>query len=214
MESSTPRCLNSSHSSSQNAGFTCPQDPQSPTNLNRTMKRHQRDLNVNPPPHLDLGGGAHNCNTTSKAISGQLEALECEAHIQCTVMNDFTTMVDSFVSAYNNKERKFAQDMCNKIVHYLTNSLFAKSNNFIPICIQSQLSSGTPISASAKSVSFMDMAKTLKNLGADYWMPRLAITSSLGSRPSSISGGASLASFHSNSANGSTKGNGTPKKED
>ena len=95
------------------------------------MKRHQRDLNVNPLPHLDLGGGARNCNTASKAISGQLEALEHEARIQRTVMNDFTTMVDSFVSAYNNEERKFAQDMCNKIVHYLTNSLFAKSNNFI-----------------------------------------------------------------------------------
>src|SRR5438045_7314472 len=118
MESSTPRCLNSSHSSSQNAGFTCLQDPQSPTNLNRTMKRHQRDLNVNPPPRLDLGGGARDCNTASKAISGQLEALEREARIQRTVMNDFATMVDSFVSAYNNEERKFAQDMCNKIVHY------------------------------------------------------------------------------------------------
>src|SRR5438045_2653670 len=214
MESSTPRCLNSSHSSSQNAGFTCPQDPQSPTNLNRTMKRHQRDLNVNPLPHFDLGGGARDCNTTSKAISGQLEALKCEARIQRTVMNDFTTMVDSFVSAYNNKECKFAQDMCNKIVHYLTNSLFTESNNFIPIHVQSQLSSGTPTSASAKSISFADMAKTLKNSGADYWMPRSVITSSLGSRPSSISGGASLASSCSNSANGSTKSNGIPKKED
>src|SRR5204863_3631789 len=86
-------------------------------------------------------GGAHDCNTASKTISGQLEALEHEACIQRTVMNDFATMVDSFVSAYNNKERKFAQDMCNKIVHYLTNSLFTESNNFIPIRIQSQLSS-------------------------------------------------------------------------
>src|SRR5438045_8632694 len=142
MESSTPRCLNSSHSGSQNAGFTCPQDPQSPTNLNCTMKRHQRDLNVNPLPRLDLGGGACDCNTASKAISGQLEALECEACIQRTVMNDFETKVDSFVSAYNNKERKFPQDMCNKIVHYLTNSLFAKSNNFILIHIKIKLSSG------------------------------------------------------------------------
>src|SRR5204863_8913716 len=117
-------------------------------------------------------GGAHDCNTASKTISGQLEALEHEACIQRTVMNDFATMVDSFVSAYNNEERKFAQDMCNKIVHYLTNSLFTESNNFIPICVQSQLSSGTPTSASAKSVSFMDMAKTLKNSRTDYRMPR------------------------------------------
>ena len=178
------------------------------------MKRHQRDLNVNPPPHLDLGGGARDCNTASKAISGQLEALEHEACIQRTVMNDFATMVDSFVSAYNNEQRKFAQDMCNKIVHYLTNSLFAESNNYIPIRVQSQLSSGTPTSASAKSVSFADMAKTLKNSGADFRMPRSAITSSLGSRPPPISGRASLASSRSNSANGSIKDNGIPKKED
>src|SRR5436190_24278945 len=129
MESSTPRRLNSSHSGSQNAGFTRPQDPQSPTNLNRTMKRHQRDLNVNPLPHLNLGGGPRNCNTASKAISGQLEALEHEARIQRTVMNDFATMVDSFVSAYNNKERKFAQDMCNKIVHYLCEAIFTNRRN-------------------------------------------------------------------------------------
>lgn len=225
MESSTPNRSSSSQSSSQNANFTRPQDPQSPTNLNRTTKRHQRDLNVNPPPRLDLGGGARNCNTASKAISGQLEALEREARIQRTVMNDFATTVDSFVSAYHNEERKFAHDICNKIVHYLTNSLFAESNNFIPIRVQSQLS-GTRTSTSAKSVSFADMAKPLQNSGADFRLPRSTLASSSGSRPTTNSGGASLASSRPNytnssakgsalgSAKGSAKGNETPKKKE
>src|SRR5258705_11756039 len=99
MESSTPNRSISSQSSSQNANFTRPQDPQSPTNLNRTTKRHQRALNVNPPPRLDLGGGARNCNTASKAISSQLEALDLEARIQRTVLTDSATTEDLFASA-------------------------------------------------------------------------------------------------------------------
>jgi hypothetical protein len=217
MESSTPNRSTPSQSSSQNANFTRPQEPQSPTNLNRTTKRHQRDLNVYPPPRLDLGGGARNCNTASKAISGQLEALEREARIQRTVMNDLATTVDTFVSAYQNEERKFAQDICNKIVHYLTNSLVAESNSFIPIRVPSQLS-GTPTPTAAKSVSFADMAKTLRNSGADFRLPRSALASSSESRPTTNSGGASLASSRPNhtssSAKGSAKGHETPKKKE
>jgi hypothetical protein len=218
MESSTPQRSNSSQSSTQNANFTRPQEPESPTNLNRTSKRHQRELNVNPPPRLDLGGSARNCTTASKAISGQLEALEREARIQRTVMNDLAATVDSFVSAYHNEERKFAQDLCNKIVHYLTNSVFAERNNFIPIRVQSQ-PSGTPTSTPAKSVSFADMAKTLQNSGADFRQPRSALASSSGSRPTTTnSGGASLTPSRLTSTNGSAKssakGHETSKRED
>jgi hypothetical protein len=214
MASLTPKNSNSSHSGSQTADFTRPQEPQSPSNLNRTTKR-QKDLNVNPPPRLELGGGARTCTTASKAISGQLEALEREARIQRTVMNDFAIAVDAFVTAHDRpEERKAAQDMCDKVVRFLTSSLFAETNIFVPLRIKSPPGSGTPSSGSAKSVSFADMAKTLKNSGADYRTPKSASTSSSGSRPTSISGGASLTSSRSNSANGGSRGNGNPKKED
>jgi hypothetical protein len=78
-------------------------------------------------------------------------------------MNDFASMVDRFVSTYKHDERKFVQDMCNDIVKFLTNSLFARSNNFVLIRIQSQPSSLT------KSVSFAAVAKTLRNSGADFY---------------------------------------------
>ena len=68
-------------------------------------------------------------------------------------MYNFATIVDQFVSTHDKPDkRKFAQDMYDKIVRYLTNSLFAESNNYIPIRIKSLPNSGTPTSTS-KSVS-------------------------------------------------------------
>ena len=95
MAASTP---NRSLPSSQYADFTHPQEPQSPTNLNRTSKRQQRNLNVTAPPRLDLGGGANTINTTSKAIGSQLDALEREAKLQRTIMNGFASTVDHFMA--------------------------------------------------------------------------------------------------------------------
>jgi hypothetical protein len=162
MAASTPK---SSNSSTQNADFTRPQEPQSPTNLNRTTKRHQRALNINAPPRLDLGSDARTSNTATTAIGGRLDAIEREAKLQRTVMYDFASTVDKFVSSYKQPEqRSFAHDMCNKIVSFLTTSLDADTNGstFVPIRVRSQPPGGTPSSSAAKSASFADMAKTLK----------------------------------------------------
>jgi hypothetical protein len=78
-----------SFSSTQTADFTRPQEPQSPTNFNRTTKRQQRVLNVNAPPRLDLGGGAHTSNTATAAIGGRLNPIEQEVKIQRTIMYEF-----------------------------------------------------------------------------------------------------------------------------
>jgi hypothetical protein len=98
MAPSTPKHSNSSQSSTQNADFTHPQEPQSPTNLNRSSKRQQRRLSVTAPPRLELGGNANTVNTASKAIGGQLDALEREAKLQRTIMHAFASTVDQFVA--------------------------------------------------------------------------------------------------------------------
>lgn len=191
----------------QNTSYTCPQDPSSPTNLTHHItKRHQR-LNVNPPPRLNPGGDTPIQTMASKAISSQLEAIEREARIQYTIMNDFASMVDRFVSTYKHDERKFAQDMYNDIVNYLTNSLFARSSNFVLIRVQSQPSSTT------KSVSFVGLAKTLRNSGADFHTKQPWSSTPSGSRPTTISSGVSLPPTSPGSTNNSARRVGA-KKED
>ena len=191
MAISTPQ---RSDSSTQPADFTWPQEPQSPSNLNRTNKRQQRALNVNPPPHLDLGSGMHISKTASTAISGQLDAIKCKAKIHRTVMVDFASTVDKFVSSYKQSEqRSFAHDMCDKIISFLTTSLYVDSNDFVPLRIQSQTSRGSSTPAS-KSVSFAGVAKTLKNSGVDFHTAKAPSTSSSRRGPTSNSGGVSLTS--------------------
>jgi hypothetical protein len=58
--------------------------------------------------------------------------------------------------------------MCDKVIHFFTTSLYADFVNFVLISIRNQYS-GVPRSFIAfKSVSFTDLAKTLKNLKADF----------------------------------------------
>ena len=209
MAASTP---NRSLSSSQYADSTRPQEPQSPTNLNRTSKRQQRNLNVTAPPRLDLGGDANTINTASKAIGGQLDALEREAKLQRTIMNGFASTVDQFVAQWKQPdERKLAHDICNKVVNFLSTSLYADSSIYVPLRIQSQHST-TPSSSAAKSVSFADMAKTLKNSGADFHSAKAPSSSSSGRGATSISGGVSLTSTGTGSSIGTSSP--TKKRED
>src|SRR5438045_9240710 len=87
-----------SQSSTPPADSTWPQEPQTPSSLNRTNQRQRVALNVNPPPHLDLGSGTHISKTASTAISGQLDAIERKAKIHRTVMVDFASTVDTTLS--------------------------------------------------------------------------------------------------------------------
>jgi hypothetical protein len=157
--------------SAQSADFTRPQEPQSPSNLNRTAKRQQRALDIHPPPRLDLGGSAHISNTASSAIGGRLDAIEREAKIKHTVMYDFAGIVDKFVSSYKQpEERAFAHDMCDRIVSFLTDSLNAGTNTSAHT--QNQPSGKFPPASAPKLATFAGMAKTLKNTGVDFHTTR------------------------------------------
>ena len=128
-----------------------------------TPKRQQRGLNITAPPRLDLGGSAHNnnnSNTASRAIEGQLDEIKWQAKIQCTIIGDFAHSVDLFMSSHRQEERSFAQELCSKVVGHITASLQGDSTD--PSCSQS-----THKAMTSRTVSYADMAKTLRNSGAD-----------------------------------------------
>ena len=123
------------------------------------------------PPPLRLGDRAQASNTASNAINGRLDAIERANNIRHAVVRDFGTLVDKFVSSYQQKEqREFAHDIGNKFVHFLSASVFAETSNFIPLHLTSQKASSgddTPPPAQAPT-TYAGMAKTLKNSGADF----------------------------------------------
>jgi hypothetical protein len=51
-------------------------------------------------------------------------------------MNSFASMVDHFVAQWKQlNERKLAHDICNKVVNFLSTSLYADTSIFVPLCI-------------------------------------------------------------------------------
>ena len=142
------------------ADFTRPQEPFTPNNLTRAPKRQQRALNITAPPRLDLGGSTHT-TTASKAIGGQLDEIERKARVQRTVMRDFASIVDHFVLEQSKpEEHSFTQDLCGRIIGFLTTSLHAAPTS-------STTGPMSSVPAPVAPASYADMAKTLRNSGAD-----------------------------------------------
>ena len=184
----------------ENADFTRQPEPESPTNLNpRTSKRHRRDLNVNPPPRLELGGGAHN-NMAAATIRNQLDAIERDAKLQRTIMYDFANNVDKFVSSYERPElRNAAYKLSERVVGFLTTYLYAETNGatYAPIRIKSHPSREASSSGPSKSVSFAEvagMANSLRNPGVNLRINRDSNSFKSGSTPTSSTGGVTLIS--------------------
>jgi hypothetical protein len=69
----------------------------------------------------------HNDNAALKAIGGQLDEIERRAKVQRTVMRDFAHDVNLFVSSLRLEEHIFAQDLCSKVIAFLTASLQVES---------------------------------------------------------------------------------------
>src|ERR1700759_4942353 len=104
-------------------------------------------------------------------------------------MSAFASTVDQFVAQWKlPDERKLALDISSRVVDFLSTSLSAGSSDYAPIRVQSE-HSAAPTSSGPKSVSFADMAKTLKNSGADFRSAKTPSFSSLGRAPT---GGPSL----------------------
>src|SRR5438045_2023179 len=121
-------------------------------------------------------------------------------------MYDFASTVDKFVSSYKQPDQcSFAHDMCNKIVSYLMTSLYADTNSFVPIRVQSQSSGGAASSSALKAANFMDMVKTLKNSGADFHNAQTPSLSASGIAPTTLPSRVSLGSAKTTSTNGSKK---------
>jgi hypothetical protein len=100
------------------------------------------------------------------------------------------------VSSYKLPEqRTFAHDLCTKVVSFLTASLYAETSNYAPIRLRSQPSLATP-SSGLKSVSWANVAKTWKNLGASLKGAKTPSSSISRRAPTTISGATMLS--HSN----------------
>jgi hypothetical protein len=113
-------------------------------------------------------------------------------------MYDFALIVDEFVSSYKLREqRTFAKDLCDKVVSFLTASLYAETSNYAPIRLRSQPSLATP-SSGPKSVSWADVAKTPKNSGGFFQGIQTHSSSISGSRAATaISSATSTSHSHS-----------------
>jgi len=96
MENSTPTRSNARHI---NFNFTGQQKAETLSNLNQhTSKRHQK--NIVSSVYLDLDKEARNSNTATIAIISQLDVIERETKIQQTIIYNFASTVDTFMSAY------------------------------------------------------------------------------------------------------------------
>jgi hypothetical protein len=100
------------------------------------------------------------------------------------------------------------------VVNFLLTSLYTNSSIFVPLYIKSQYDSSLHSSSGPKFVTFTDIAKTLKNLGADFYSAKSSLSrKSPTLSHSSGSGGAFIRSGLTRSL-ALVKSNNPPKRED
>jgi hypothetical protein len=113
--------------------------------------------------------------------------------------------MDQFISFYKQQDQRiFIYNIYNRVVSFLITSLYIDTNNFVPLYIKSQAfkALSITIASAPKSISFAGIAKTLKNLGADFYSVSGASSSILKRAFTLISGGgASLTSLGKNNYN-------------
>jgi hypothetical protein len=53
-------------------------------------------------------------------------------------MFNFTNAMDQFIASYKQQDqRTFAHEMCNRVVSFLTTSIYADTSNFVPLRVKS-----------------------------------------------------------------------------
>ncbi|RAL59409.1 hypothetical protein DID88_006897 [Monilinia fructigena] len=121
--------------SAPNIAFTSPQEPESPQNLHPPAAKRPRGIkmDIQLPPRLDLGSSQLNNNSVASTIGGHIAAIERDAKQKRDMVLAFAHSVDSFVASYTTaKERKLASELSQKVVTFLSASIYAETDSAAP----------------------------------------------------------------------------------
>ncbi|RAL64783.1 hypothetical protein DID88_001380 [Monilinia fructigena] len=121
--------------SAPNIAFTSPQEPESPQNLHPPAAKKPRGIkmDIQLPPRLDLGSSQLNNNSVASTIGGHIAAIERDAKQKRDMVLAFAHSVDSFVASYTTaKERKLASELSQKVVTFLSASIYAETDSAAP----------------------------------------------------------------------------------
>ncbi|RAL63687.1 hypothetical protein DID88_003730 [Monilinia fructigena] len=90
-------------------------------------------MDIQLPPRLDLGSSQLNNNSVASTIGGHIAAIERDAKQKRDMVLAFAHSVDSFVTSYTTaKERKLASELSQKVVTFLSASIYAETDSAAP----------------------------------------------------------------------------------
>ncbi|RAL61073.1 hypothetical protein DID88_010414 [Monilinia fructigena] len=180
--------------SAPNIAFTSLQEPESLQNLYLLAAKRLRGIKMDIQllPRLDLGFSQFNNNSVASIIGGHITAIECDAKQKCDMVLAFAYSVDSFIASYTIvKERKLASELSQKVVTFLSASIYAETDSAAPAPAHLCGNPSADIPASTtKTVTYADRARS--NAGLSSSMdPRksrnnmVSVSSAAGQTPSS-----------------------------
>ncbi|RAL59212.1 hypothetical protein DID88_006667 [Monilinia fructigena] len=180
--------------SAPNIAFTSPQEPESPQNLHPPAAKRPRGIkmDIQLPPRLDLGSSQLNNNSVASTIGGHIAAIERDAKQKRDMVLAFAHSVDSFVASYTTaKERKLASELSQKVVTFLSASIYAETDSAAPAPAHPRGNPSADIPASTtKTVTYADRARSNAGLSSST-DPRksrnstVSVSSAAGQTPSS-----------------------------
>ncbi|RAL58121.1 hypothetical protein DID88_002396 [Monilinia fructigena] len=180
--------------SAPNIAFTSPQEPESPQNLHLPAAKRPRGIkmDIQLPPRLDLGSSQLNNNSVASTIGGHIAAIERDAKQKRDMVLAFAHSVDSFVASYTTaKERKLASELSQKVVTFLSASIYAETDSAAPAPAHPRGNPSADIPASTtKTVTYADRARSNAGLSSST-DPRksrnstVSVSSAAGQTPSS-----------------------------
>ncbi|RAL64782.1 hypothetical protein DID88_001379 [Monilinia fructigena] len=156
--------------SAPNIAFTSPQEPESPQNLHLPAAKRPRGIkmDIQLPPRLDLGSSQLNNNSVASTIGGHIAAIERDAKQKRDMVLAFAHSVDSFVASYTTaKERKLASELSQKVVTFLSASIYAETDSAAPAPAHPRGNPSADIPASTtKTVTYADRARSNAGLSS------------------------------------------------
>ncbi|RAL61911.1 hypothetical protein DID88_002400 [Monilinia fructigena] len=149
-------------------------------------------MDIQLPPRLDLGSSQLNNNSVASTIGGHIAAIERDAKQKRDMVLAFAHSVDSFVASYTTaKERKLASELSQKVVTFLSASIYAETDSAAPAPAHPRGNPSADIPASTtKTVTYADRARSNAGLSSST-DPRksrnstVSVSSAAGQTPSS-----------------------------